>query len=190
MSGYMKNAAYEAAKVLETTILTLFSGFTTTTGASTANLADSDFRNSIAALETSATPGMYNGDVAFFFHPNAFWKQVQALDKFSLAVNSPVNDPTAKKPAGYLYGIPVYTTPNITSVSTTRYNALAHKDALHWAARSLGIGGSKGSMTGSSGVRVQANYIPELLGTLVTADICYGAVLNRVSAGILIKSPQ
>ena len=190
MERYMKNAAYESAEALEATILTLFSEFNTTVGASTADLADSLIRSSIASLETSATPGLWEGDVAFFMHPNTFWKQVQNLDKFSLAVNSPVNDPTAKKPKGYLYGIPVYTTPNITSVQTTRYNALAHKDAIHWAARSLGSGGSKGAKTGTSGVRVQANYIPEALGTLVTADICYGAVTNRFSGGVRIMTPQ
>lgn len=45
-------------------------------------------------------------------------------------------------------------------------------------------------MVGSSGVRVQANYIPECLGTLVTADIVYGVVRNRNEAGCHILTKR
>jgi hypothetical protein len=101
-----------------------------------------------------------------------------------------VNDPTALKPKGSLYGIPVYTSPNIPNVASTngRNNALIHKDASHFATLALGRGGSKGSMVGSSGVRVQANYMPEYLGTLVTADIVYGVTENRDAAGVLMRT--
>jgi hypothetical protein len=105
-----------------------------------------------------------------------------------LAINSPVNDPTAKRPAGYLYGIPVYQTTQIANVSGTtgRINALAHPDAIHWATSPLGAGGSLGQMVGSSGIRVQSNYIPEYLSTVTTADILYGVVENRDEAGVRI----
>lgn len=183
-----QNAGFEVAEALEDAIFALFAGFSTSVGVSTTNLADSEILAAIATLETNKVPGIHTGQVAFFFHPNTFWRQVQALDKFSLAVNSPVNDPTGQKPKGLLYGIPVYTSPNIPYVSSTtgRYNALVHKDAIHFATLALGKGGSKGSMVGSSGVRVQANYIPEYLGTLVTADIVYGVCENRDNAAVRI----
>ena len=130
---------------------------------------------------------MYSGDVAFFLHPNTFWRQVQGIDKFSLAVNSPVNDPTAKKPAATLYGIPVFVSPNVPNALGSRLNLLAHRDTFHWAAQPLGVN-SKGGMVGSGGVRVQANYIPDYLSTLVTADIAYGVVENRDGAAHLLKS--
>lgn len=188
---YAKNAGYTMAKKLEVALATLFSGFSTTVGASTTNLADSEIRAAIAALESNGIDT--STDVAFFLSPNVFWKQVQNLDKFSLAVNSPVNDPTAKTPKATLYGIPVYVSNNIQYVSGTtgRVNALAHRDALHFATSPLGSGGSMGSsMTGKYGVRVQSNYIPDYLSTLTTADLLYGVIENRGTAGIAIYTAE
>jgi hypothetical protein len=181
---YADNAAYTIAQKLDTAIAALFSGFSTTVGASTTNIQDSDIRAAIATLETTGVP-LYTGDVKFIFHPNTFWRQVQSIDKFSLAVNSPVNDPTAKKPAGFLYGIPVVVSQNVPNVASTngRRNVLAHRDAIHFATAALGLS-SKGGMVGASGIRVQSNYIPEYLGTLTTVDILYGVVENRDNAAV------
>lgn len=187
---YAKDAAYTIANKLEVALATLFSGFSTVVGASTTNLADSEIRAAISALQTVGVP-LYTGEAAFFMHPDVFWKQVQALDKFSLAINSPVNDPTAKKPDAHLYGIPVFISQNIQYVTSTtgRNNALVHKDAIHYATSALGSGGSMaGSMVGASGVRVQSHYIPEYLTTVTTADILYGVVENRDNAGVLIRT--
>jgi hypothetical protein len=190
MERYSKNCGYAIAKVLDTAIATLFKSFSKAVGSSVNNLADSDIRNAIAYLEAA---NVDSEEAAFFFHPNTFWKQVQGIDKFSLAINSPVNDPTSKKPMGMLYGRPVYVTTQIqsdTAPSGARANALAHPDAIHWATSPLGAGGSKAnSMVGSMGVRVQSNYIPEYLATVTTADILYGVVENRDDAGVYMKSP-
>lgn len=185
---YAKSAAFAIAKKLDTAIVTLFSGFSNSVGSSTTNLADSDIRSAISILESA---NVDSSECAFFVHPAVFWKQIQNIDKFSLAINSPVNDPTAKKPAGYLYGLPVFQTTQITNVSGTtgRNNALAHPDAIHWATSPLGAGGSMGSMVGQGGVRVQSNYIPEYLSTVTTADILYGVIENRDSAGVRVLSP-
>ena len=102
-----------------------------------------------------------------------------------------MNDPTAKAPAAYLYGIPVYVSTNVQYISETtgRANALAHKDAIHWATSPLGGGGSLGSsVTGKHGVRVQGNYEPTYLSTVFTADILYGVIENRDTSGVYIKS--
>lgn len=190
MERYAKNCGYAVAKKLDTAITTLFSSFSKAVGSSVNNLADSDIRNAIAYLEAA---NVDSEEAAFFFHPNTFWKQVQGIDKFSLAINSPVNDPSAKKPAGFLYGRPVFITTQIQSDTTPsggRANALAHPDAIHWATSPLGSGGSKSNeMVGSMGVRVQSNYIPEYLSTVTTADVLYGVVENRDDAGVYMKSP-
>lgn len=187
MERYAKNCGYAIAKKLDTAIVTLFQGFTNTVGSSTNNLGDSDIRSAFAYLETAGVDIM---ESAWFVSPNVFWKQIQAIDKFSLAVNSPVNDPTAKMPAAYLYGRPVYVTNQITtnaSPSGGKANALAVPDAIHWATSPLGAGGSKGGgMVGSGGVRVQSNYIPEYLSTVTTADILYGVIENRDAAGVQV----
>ena len=92
--------------------------------------------------------------------------------------------------------IPVHISNSIQYVSgsTGRTNALAHKDALHFATSPLGSGGSMAdatgaSMTGSYGVRVQSHYVPEYLSTLTTADLLYGVIENRDTAGIKLLSP-
>jgi hypothetical protein len=189
MERYAKNCGYAIAKKLDTAIVTLFQGFTNSVGSSTNNLGDSDIRAAFAYLETAGADVM---EAAFFVSPNVFWKQIQALDKFSLAINSPVNDPTAKMPAAFLYGRPVYITAQITLNSTPsggRSNALAVPDAIHWATSPLGAGGSKSTaVVGSSGIRVQSNYIPEYLSTVTTADILYGVVENRDEGGVQIKT--
>lgn len=184
---YAENAGYTIARKLEIAIASLFSGFSTVVGTSTAVLVDSVIRSAIGALEAANIDT--SSDVAFLLDSKVFWNQVQAVDKFSLAINSPVNDPTAKRPAALLYGIPVFISNNIQYVSGTtgRYNAIAHKDAIHWATSPLGMGGSMGSsVTGKFGVRVQSNYVPEYLSTITTADLLYGVVENRDNAGVAI----
>ena len=187
MERYARSAGYAIAKRLDGAIVALFNGFSGSVGASTTNLADSDIRAAISTLESNNVP---TEECAFFVHPAVFWKQIQAIDKFSLSINSPVNDPTAKRPAGYLYGFPVYQTTQIAFVSGTtgRINAFAHPDAIHWATSPLGEGGSLGAVTGSMGIRVQSNYIPEYLSTVTTADILYGVVENRDEAGVRVLS--
>ncbi len=191
---FAMNAGYTMAKKLEVALASLFSGFSTSVGSSTTNVADSDIRAAITALEQVGIDTTM--DTAFFVSPAVFWKQIQNIDKFSLAINSPVNDPTAKTPRASLYGIPVYISNNIQYVSGTtgRWNTLAMKDALHFATSPLGSGGSqagdRGSMmTGRYGVRVQSNYIPEYLSTVTTADLLYGVIENRDNAGVAILSP-
>lgn len=188
---YTKNAGYSVAEKLEVAIMDLFKSFSNTAGASDQNIADSDILNAIATLRTNVKGNMTFGkEVAFFFHPMTFYRQVQSLDKFSLADQSPVQDPVAKKPMARLYGIPVYVSTNVPYVTGTtgRANCLAHQDAIHWATLSLGAGGSDGAMIGSGGIRVQADYFQNYLGTLVTADIAYGVIENRDLAGVTIYS--
>jgi hypothetical protein len=188
MERYAKNAGFTIAKKLEVAIAALFSGFSQVVGASTTNLADSEIRQAITYLEEANIDT--SSECAFFLAPAVFWKQVQNLDKFSLAINSPSNDPTSKTPAAYLYGIPVFISNNIQYVASTtgRSNALAHKDAIHFATAALGSGGSMGAMVGANGVRVQSNYIPDYLSTVTTADMLYGVIENRDTSGVLIRT--
>lgn len=181
---YAKNAAYTIARKLDSAIAALFSGFSQSVGASTTAMVDSDVRLAIATLEGANVP-VYGGETNFILHPTVFWNQVQGIDRFALAVNSPVNDPAAKRPVATMYGIPVVLSTSVPYVSSTtgRVNVLAHKDSIHFATASLGLG-SKGGMVGSAGIRVQSNYIPQYLGTLTTVDILYGVVENRDKAAI------
>lgn len=186
---YAKNAAYTLADTLEQAITALFSGFSTSVGASSTNIADSEIRAAIATLEAANVP-MESNEVAFIMHPNTVWRQLMGIDKFTLVQNTAGADPVMKGMVGYLYGIPVIASVNVPAESGTsgRLNVLAHRDAIHFATAALGAGGSKGSMVGSSGIRVQSNYIPDYLSTLTTADVLYGVIENRDNAAVVLKS--
>lgn len=167
---YMKNAAYTAANKLEQAIIDLASGFSQITGASNTTVADSDVRGAIKYLDIALVP---QEDRMFFFHPKAIWGDLMALDRFTLLVNTKGADPVMKGHIGYLYGIPVISHANIgVTTGAGLRNFLAHKEAIAHAHTIL---------------RTQANYIPEYLGTLVTADILYGVIENRDTAGVWIK---
>lgn len=178
---YMKNAAFTAAKKLEVAIATLFNSFSTEKGTTTVALTDAVVRSCIAALETA------NADyeeAVWFLHPKTVWTDLMAIDRFALAMNAPGSNPVVKGAIGSLYGRPLVTSTLITKINTNAdySGALAVPDAVHWATSPLP--GQKDSM----GVRLQANYIPEYLGTLVTADILYGVVENRDAGGVEIIS--
>jgi hypothetical protein len=183
----MLGASRTVSTDLEGAIAALFDNFSTSVGASTATLSDPNIRSAIATLEANTKSPVNPSDTAFFVSNGVFWNQIQGLDRFALATNAPVNDPVGKVPEGYLYGIPVFRTANIPYVSSTtgRYNCLAKKDAIHWAARSFEVQAEYG-MVGAHNVRIQSSYVHEYLGTLVTADICYGVVMNRSTAGVTI----
>lgn len=183
-----KGAAYEVAKDLDTAIAALFAGFSTTFGASTTNIADSDILAAIATLENSGVPGLYEGEVSFVLHPNTFYRQIGTIDKFTVWQNTQTEQPRAKKPTSMLYGIPVIVTPAVPTSAGSRCNVLAHKDAIHWARLSFDVSPGTIGMVGSEGVRVQQSYIHEHMGTLLTTDICYGVIENRDNAGIWLKS--
>jgi len=190
LERYAKNAAYTMAKTVDTAIATLFSGFSNVVGTSTSVVVDSNIRKALGILEGG---NVDIDEVGMFFDSKVFWNQVMGLTNFTLAANaaidgySPLN---GLKMEGRIYGVPVYRSNNIQYVASTtgRNNAIAHPDAIHFATSPLGAGGSKGASTGSMGVRVQSNYVPEYLGTLVTADVLYGVVENRDEAGVLFRT--
>jgi len=184
---YAKNAGYTVAKTLDAAIAALFSGFSNVVGASTTGVFDSDIRKAIGLLEAA------NVDIdecAMFFDSKVFWNHVMGLTNFTTSANAAVDGYTPiTGRVGQIYGVPVYRSNNIAYVSSTtgRNNAIAHPDAIHFATSPLGAG-SAGAHSGEMGVRIQSNYIPEYLGTMVTADVLYGVVENRDEAGVLFRT--
>jgi hypothetical protein len=188
-SKIAEGGAYEVAQDLDDAIAALFDGFSTSLGATGANLADSNLLAAIATLENAGVPGIYDGDVAWIFHPNTFYRQIGNIDKLTLWQNTGSEKLRNSQPTRMLYGIPVIVTPAVPakSGSNGRVNALAHKDAIHWARLSMPVMAEKGYV-GSEGVRVQQSYVHEYLGNLVTIDLCYGVVENRDAAAVELLS--
>lgn len=189
-----KGGAWEVAQDLEDAIAALFTSITTNVvGLGTANIADSSLLAAIATLETAGVPGIYEGDVAWVFHPNTFYRQVGSIDKMTLWQNTSTELPRSKAPTRSLYSIPVIVSPAVpvgtgaVGDNGARLNLLAHKDTFHWARLSMPVKAQKG-MVGSEGVRVQQSYVHEYLGDLVTIDLCYGVVENRDESAVKIRS--
>jgi hypothetical protein len=169
---YAMNAGYTAAAALEDALITLTAtAFTSQAlGGSTITIVDSHIRRAIQYLDDVDAP---QEDRAFFFAPSTMWDDVMALDKFVLANESGGRGPVTSGPVGMLYGYKVNITSRIPTTLGSVMNFFAHKDSIAHA-------GSK--------VRIQSNYVPERLGTLVTADLMYGVITNRSTSGVLLKA--
>lgn len=179
---YMKNAAYTAAKKLEDAIATLFQSFSTSVGTTTVALTRAVVLAAISGLETANAD--YD-EATWFLHPKTLWVDLGSIDAFALSLNTAnANNPVSKGIARSLFGRPVVTSTRITKINTNAdyAGALAVPDAIHWATAALP--GQKDAY----GVRLQAAYMQEYLGTLVTADILYGVIENRDAGGVRIVS--
>lgn len=178
---YMKNAAYTAAKKLEVAVTTLFSGFSVSVGTTGTALTDLSVRGAIAGLE--AANADYE-EAMWFLHTKTVWTDLMSIDRFALAMNAPGMNPVYKAAMGMIYNRPIVATNLVQKINSNAdyCGALAVPDAIHWATSPLP------GQRDAYGVRLQANYIPEYLGTLCTADILYGAVENRDAGGIKIVS--
>ena len=178
-SLYAQNAGFTVAATLEQALLNLCRGFSQVVGTSAANIADSNIRAAIAYLDVANVP---ESDRAFFLHPNVIWNQVQGIDRFSVVQNTGGADPVMKGKIGTLYGIPVISTSKLAVNLGHRDGMLAHKSALAFACA------NPSGMAGANHVRLQTDYILEYLGTLVVADLMYGVIENRDTAGVWIKA--
>lgn len=179
--NYAKNAGYTAAMTLEDAMYAIFGTFTDSVGASTTVILDSDIRKAIGLIEYNTKEEVTEGNFRFFFETKVWWNQIAGITTYQLHINTVGNDPVTKRPMTMLYGIPVSLSNRIPYVSSTtgRYNALAHKDAIHYATVKL-------PFQAGSDVRVQSNYIPQYLATVTTCDIKFGVKLNRATYGVNI----
>lgn len=179
---YMKNAAFTAAKKLEDAIATLFQGFSTSVGTTTVALSRANTLAAVSALETANADF---SDATWYLHPKTLWVDIGSIDAFALSLNTAnANNLVTKQIAPSILGRPVVTSTRITKINTNAdyCGALAVPDAIHWATAALP------GQRDAYGVRMQASYIQEYLGTLVTCDILYGVIENRDAGGIKIVS--
>jgi hypothetical protein len=188
-NSFFTGMAQAVAEDVDSAIAALFSGFSSTVGVSTSNVSLSTLMQALAMAETANVPGFSTGssDVAFIFHPYTAYAQVGILDNFVSYEKNNSNGAVGQTLYKSVLGVQVIVTSAVPNVSgaSGRYNLLAHRDAIHWAKLSFPVKAEKGYV-GTHGVRVQESYIHEYLGTLITADICYGVIENRDNAGIKI----
>lgn len=180
---YMKNAAYTVAKTLETALAALFAGFSTSVGTTNTAITAAVIRQAISKY--SATNNAPLSEAAFFLHGKTIWEEIMAIDVFATAYNTAnASNPILKGQVSRVYNVPVIECNNLATANAgvDYVGALANPDAIHWA--SLNLTGGTDSMS----VRLQASYVHEYLGTLVTADMAFGVIENRDAGGVQIIS--
>lgn len=190
-NSFFIGLAHAAGKQLDDAIAALFSGFSNTVGASTSNVTQAVLMEAIAVAQTNSEMDVTEEDGwAFFLHPYTAYSQIGQLDNYVRYDTTNATSPVLGNFLFSILGIPVMiitAAPNVSG-SSGRYNLLAHRDAIHWARLPFEVPNGMNGYVGEAGVRVMESYSHSYLGTLVSADICYGVIENRDALGVAILS--
>lgn len=181
---YTERAGYQIAKAVDTSLLDLYTGFTTTdVGSYEADITDASILAAIQQLELGDVP---MEDRCFIIHSGQM-TALLGIDKFVKAdflgqydmATRVVEGPSSRSMFGTLYGIPVYYTTNVSiTTGTTNYvhNVLIHKEA--WA------------LAMQLSPRVQMEYDLDMLADKVVTDVIYGVQTLRPTFGVEIRSTK
>jgi len=194
---YARQAQGLLMNTIEAALAALWSSLTTSAVGDTSNgLTDGDIRVAISTLESA---DFRVDDMAFFFHPEVYWTQIQGISKYYTWQTSRFDDiqTEGKLPGqvgfvhsmkGNLFGIPVYTTTNIVNSLQTYRNLLMVPEAFMWGIRPFG--GSIDTEFGPTPlkIRVQAEYQIRNLALLAVADMSYGVGAIRADGGVALNS--
>jgi len=186
---YARKAAGTLRDGFEDALFALWSGLSQTSGDTATVLTDLELRTAIATLD-SANHELE--DIAWFFHPNVYWKQVAGIQKLydasmrgagkSVTITGNFSEMSGKRNnKGVIYDFPIFTSSNVVSGLETYRNLLAHKDAF-------GFANQTPTMSGGNGVRVQSEYQLRNLGTLTVCDIIYGTTEVRDDAAVVVNA--
>lgn len=181
-SKYTQKAGYEIAKAVDTSILSLYSDFTTTdAGSYESDLSAATMVSGIQQLMVSDVP---REDMAFIIHADqgAALMNVEELVKadYMGEYDKPTTvrkGPNSNYLWGTLYGIPVYYSTNVqtTSGTTTQgHNVLIHKEA--WA------------LAMQQSPEVKQDYLLEKLGDGIVVSVLYGVKTTRTDFGVELRS--
>lgn len=181
---YTDRAGYAIAKAVDTSLLELYTGFTTLdAGSFETDITDAGILAAIQQLELNDVP---MEDRSLIIHAGQM-TALLGIDKFVKAdFLGQYDQPTrvAEGPAsasmfGTLYGIPVYFTNNVSvTTGTTNYvhNVLIHKEA--WA------------LAMQMAPRVQMEYQLNSLADEVVTDVLYGVKTLRPTFGVELRSTK
>lgn len=183
-SEYTDRAGYAIAKAVDTSLLALYTGFTTTdAGSYETDITDAGILAAIQQMELNDVP---MEDRCFIIHAGQM-TALLAIDKFVKAdflgqYDMPTRvqeGPANASLFGTLYGIPVYFTNNVAiTTGTTNYvhNVLIHKEA--WA------------LAMQMAPRVQMEYQLNSLADEVVTDVLYGVKTLRPTFGVELRSTK
>ena len=194
--AYARQAQGLLMNTIEAALAALWSSLSTTAVGDTSNgVTDGDIRVAISTLESA---DFRLDEMAFFFHPEVYWTQIQGISKYytydtsqflmTKTGNLPGQTGSQHAYKGQLFGLPLYTTTNVVNSLQTYRNLLLTPNAFMWAIRPLG-----GTIMTEFGptplkIRVQAEYQIRNLALLSVADMSYGVGAIRADGGVTINS--
>ena len=182
MGEYTNKAGYAIAQAVDSDLLALYSGLTTTDqGTYGSDIGDAEILGAIEQLDLADAPLEDRCLVIFPTQKTAIAK----LEKFVKAdwlgqyqLPTPVSvGPESRFYWGEIYGVPVYYTnqvPQTAGTPTQTHNILFHKEAFALALQ--------------QSPRTQSDYIIEYLGNLVVCDVIYGVKVLRSDFGVEVRS--
>jgi len=181
-SLYSEKIGYGVAAQVDTDVLSLYTGFTTTdVGAYGTDIDDATIVQALLTLNLGDVP---MEDRAFIVSPYQI-ASIMKIDKFvrsdvlgQVQSASPVKTgPNSRYLWGEIYGTPVYYTNNVPTNAATpvqTHNVLIHKEA--WA------------LAMQQAPRLQAQYLVASLAWLVVVDAIYGVNTIRPTFGVEVRS--
>lgn len=179
-SIYTKRAGYAIAKVVDTKLITEGDAFTAVTSTSatgnTSFLDEDDILMAKTVLDENDCP---NEDRHLVVAPSQYNEllQIQRFTEYQMQ-GGPAVGVIPKGALGTIHGFTVWMTQNLAATGTgtgdTCPTLAFHRDALALCIQLT--------------PRVQASYIQEYLGYLVTIDIIYGATELRSEWGIKVTN--
>lgn len=179
---YLNKMAYSLAKNYDSAILALGASLTSSVGDSATDISATALENAIAIMESNSVP---MDEVAFFFHPYAYWKEIVRSPKLYQAnTYGDKYKGLDYTPHSELYGIPVIVSSNVPAGTAGteggHRNLLVHNHTFVHARANL-----MGPKT--AGARVQKQKT-EALRTMHVADIAYGVQKTSTVLGVRIIS--
>lgn len=181
-SEYSEKAGYAIAKQVDSDLLALYTGLTTTdVGTYGVDIGDATIVSGILALNVNDMP-LENRSIVI--HPNQL-AAIMKIDKFVKAdylgeYQNPTpikRGPNSRYMWGEIYGIPVYYTNNVSTTAgtpTQYHNLLFHKEAFALALQ--------------QSPRLQAAYWLPHLAWVVVVDVIYGVTSLRTTGGVQMRS--
>lgn len=172
---YTKKAGYAIAKKIDGDLLGLYSGLANSVSAGAA-VEYSELLTAMTFLDLADAP---ETERYLVIHPTAKADLLAAAEVKNRDFRTPSDQaPTQSGQVADILGCKVFSTNQVigTTVSdtTTRHNLMFHREAFGLAIQ--------------LGPRVQVNYAPGYLGTLVTVDVIYGYAKIRDDHAVDIQS--
>jgi N4-gp56 family major capsid protein len=172
---YTKKAGYAIAKAIDTHLLGLYAGLSQSSSAG--EIGETTLLDAMTNLDNADAPP----EGRFLVICPEAKADILKLGKFTSRDYASPNDPNAPMQTGLLgdiFGCKVFMSNNVAATTDSGVDQ-HHNLMFQRGAFALAI---------QLGPRVQANYVPEYLGTLVTVDVIYGySILNEKLASEIIS---